>query len=174
MLVGHTDDSHPVYGDSVRARLHGGVLHLLGELVSDQERQKLIREARQFVGRGLEDVDARRLRVKRPDSPRGVLDQTIIAAYPNADLAEYALEFLREHSRVTPKEAQVLKSDGGPKLERLGDFAQNVSKALDAGNGVLIIRVDEAEAFEAREMLDEDTRSLWTVATPPVPAKDGD
>src|SRR5205807_10532439 len=69
-----------VYGDSVRARLHGGVLHLVGELVSDQERQKLIREARQFVGRGLDDVDARRLRVKRPDSPRGVLDQTIIAA----------------------------------------------------------------------------------------------
>lgn len=158
----------------MRARLHGGVLHLVGELVSDQERQKLIREARQFVGRGLDDVDARRLRVKRPDSPREVLDQTIIAAYPNADLAEYALEFLREHSRVTPKEAQVLRSDGGPKLERLGDFAQNVSKALDAGNGVLIIRVDEADAFEAREMLDEDTRSLWTVATPPVPAKDGD
>lgn len=172
-MVGHTDDSHPVYGDSVRARLHGGVLHLLGELVSDQERQKLISEARQFVGRGLEDVDARRLRVKRPDSPRGVLDQTIIAAYPNADIAEYALGFLRGHSRVTPKEAQVLRSDDVPKLDRLGDFAPDVCKALDAGYSVLIIRVDEADAFEAREMLDEDTRSLLTVVTPPVSTKDG-
>ncbi len=171
MLAGHADHPHPLYGDAVHVRLHGGVLHLSGELPSNNERQALIREAMQFVGRGLDDVDARRIRVKRSDSPHGVLDQTIIAIYPNPDLGEYALELLREHSPVTPKEAQVLTSLRDAALNRLGDFAADVRKALDAGNGVLIIRVDEADAFEARELLDEDTRSLWTVAMPPVRAK---
>jgi len=171
VLAGRADHPHPVYGDAVHVRLHGGVLHLSGELASGDDRQTVIREAMQYVGRGLDDVDARRLRVRRPDSPRGVLDQTIISAYPNPDLAEYALGLLREHSPVAPKEAQVLASDRDAALDRLQDFAADVRKALEAGNGVLIIRVDEADAFEARELLDEDTRSLWTMATPPVPAR---
>jgi hypothetical protein len=57
-----------------------------------------------------------------------------------------------------------------PRSTGLGISLPTLRKALDAGNGVLIIRVDEAEAFEARDLLDEDTRSLWTMATPPVPA----
>ena len=64
-----------------------------------------------------------------------------------------------------------MASDRDVALDRLQDFAADVRTALEAGNGVLIIRVDEADAFEARELLDEDTRSLWTMATPPVPAR---
>jgi hypothetical protein len=35
----------------------------------------------------------------------------------------------------------------------------------------LIVRVDEIDAFEARELLDEDMRSLWTHVMPPVPSR---
>lgn len=170
VLLGQTSQPHPVLGDALRVRLRNGVLHLTGELASDEERRRLIREARQFVGRGLDDVDARRLHVKRRDDVRGVLDQTLIAAFANPEVAEYALAFIREHSRVKLKEAAVVKSDRDPALDRIGEFAADARKALAEGDGVLIMRVDEADAFEARELLDEDIRSLWTMAMPPRPA----
>jgi hypothetical protein len=31
----------------------------------------------------------------------------------------------------------------------------------------LILTIDETEAFRVRELLEEDTRSEWTIATPP-------
>jgi hypothetical protein len=171
VLAGQTDAPHPVYGETVRVRLHGGVLRLSGEVASDQQRQSIIGEARRYVGRGLDDVDARRLIVKRPDGMRGVLDQTIIAAFPNPDVAERALTLIREDSRIELKDAHVVKADRDPALDRLGEFAKDVRKALAAGHCALIVRVDEIDAFEARELLDEDMRSLWTLAMPPVPSR---
>jgi hypothetical protein len=50
------------------------------------------------------------------------------------------------------------------------DFVSKVEKAFTDGEAVLVARVDETEAFKVREMLAEDTRSRWTVATPPIPA----
>lgn len=171
MLAGQTDAPHPVYGETVRVKLHGGVLRLSGEVASDQQRQSIIGEARRYVGRGLDDIDARRLVVKRPDGMRGVLEQTIIAAFPNPYVAERALTVLREDSRLKLKEAHLLKSDRDRVLDRLGEFAEDVRKALAAGHGVLIVWVDEIDAFEARELLDEDMRSLWTHAMPPAPSR---
>jgi hypothetical protein len=171
VLAGQTDAPHPVYAETLRVKLHGGVLRLSGEVASDQQRQSIIGEARRYIGRGLDDVDARRLVVKRPDGVRGVLDQTIIAAFPNSDVAERALTVLREDSRLNLKEAHVLKSDRDRVLDRIGEFVKDVRNALAAGHGVLIVRVDEIDAFEARELLDEDMRSLWTHVMPPVPSR---
>jgi hypothetical protein len=171
VLVGQTELAHPVYGDAIDLKLRGGVLHVAGELASDQERHSFIREARSFVGRGLDDVDVKRLVVKRPHGTPGILDQTLIGAFPNQALAEHALKFLREHTRVKLKEAGTVKSGQDKVLDRLGDFADTVRKALADGKGIVIVRVDEPDAFEARELLDEDTRSQWTLALPPVPAR---
>ena len=171
VLVGQTELPHPVYGDALDLKLRGGILHIVGELASDRERQSFIREARSHVGRGLDDVDARRLVVKRPHGTPGILDQTLIAAFPNKALAEHAVKFLRDHSRVKLKEAETVKSDKDKVFDRLGEFAPTVRKALAEGKGIVIVRVDEPDAFEARELLDEDTRSQWTLAMPPVPAE---
>jgi len=46
-------------------------------------------------------------------------------------------------------------------------FARAARKALDSGQALLILTVDETEAFRVRELLEEDTRSEWTVAAPP-------
>lgn len=170
VLVGQTGQPHPLYGDAVDVRLHGGILHLSGELGSGRERQGIIAEAQRYLGRGIDDVDAHRLTVKRHDQRRGLFDQTIIAAFPNAAVADHALEFLRQHRRLKPKEAGAVTSGDDPLLESVGEFATDARKALDAGHGLLLTRVDETDAFEARELLDEDTRSIWTVVTPPVPA----
>ena len=170
VLLGQTGQPHPILGDALRVRLRNGVLHLSGELATEEERRRVIREARQYVGRGLDDVDASRLRVKRRDDARGILDQTLVAAFANPELAEHALDFIREHSRVELKESAVVKSDRDPMLDRIGEFAADARKALALGNGILTLRVDEADAFEARELLDEDTRSRWTMTMPPRPA----
>ena len=142
-----------------------------------QRRQRVLeilrsaaRKEKQRAGRGLDDVDASRLRVKRRDDARGILDQTLVAAFANPELAEHALDFIREHSRVELKESAVVKSDRDPMLDRIGEFAADARKALALGNGILTLRVDEADAFEARELLDEDTRSRWTMTMPPRPA----
>lgn len=170
VLVGQTDAPHPVHRDAISVKLHGGVLRISGELESEGERRALIAEARRFIGRGLDDVDTRRLTVKRRNHERGILEQTIIAAYSHPELAEYARRFLLEHRNLKILEAETVKSDH-PLLDRLGAFAADVRKALDAGNGIVIVRVDEIDAFQSRELLDEDTRSLWTMAMPPVPAR---
>ncbi len=171
VLAGQTDAPHPVYGETVRVKLHGGVLRLSGEVAFDQQRRSIIGEARRYIGRGLDDIDARRLVVKRPDGMRGVLDQAIIAAFPNPDVAERVLKVLREDSRLNLKEAHLIKSDRDRVVDRIGEFVKDVRGALAAGHGVLIVRVDEIDAFEARELLDEDMRSLWTHVMPPVPSR---
>jgi hypothetical protein len=170
VLVGQPSQAHPLYEDVVDVKLHGGVLHLSGELKSPQEREELIGEAHRYLGRGIDDVDARRLTVRRQDQRRGLLDQSIVAAFPNPAVADHALVFLRQHRRLSPKEAGTLTSGDEQLLESIGDFAADARKALTTGHGVLIARVDETDAFEARELLDEDTRSIWTLVTPPVPA----
>jgi hypothetical protein len=101
---------------------------------------------------------------------RGLLDQTIIAAFASPALAEDARKSLREHGRLNPKELVVVKSARDEALNRIGEFAVDVRNALAKGNGILMVRLDEIDAFEARELVDEDMRSLWTVGTPPVPA----
>jgi hypothetical protein len=171
VLVGQTNDPHPEYGDAVSVKLRGGVLHLSGELDSVRARNALVNEARRYVGRGLDDVDARHLVVTRRDEVRGVLEQTVIAAFANTELADYALSFLREQSRLPLKEAARVRNAHDALLDRIGEFAADVRAGLAAGSGVIVVRVDETDAFDARELLDEDTRSLWTLVTPPVPVK---
>jgi len=171
VLLGQAGQPHPLYGDAVDVKLHGGVVHLSGQLDSPQDRQELIAEGHRYLGRGIDDVDARRLTVKRRDERRGLFDQTIIAAFPNPAVADHALAFLRQHRRLRPKDAGTVKSGHDPLLEKIGEFATDARKALQHGHGVLVTRVDETDAFEARELLDEDTRSIWTMVTPPVPAR---
>jgi hypothetical protein len=171
VIVGHHGESHPIYGDDLKVRLRHGVLHLSGEVASDQERQRVIAEARRHVGRGVDDVDARRLRIARRDEQQGILEQRLIAAFPSREIAEYALAYVLEHSRVKPKEKAIIES-ADEKLRPLGEFVRDAKRALEAGNCILIVCVDETEAFEVRELLDEETGSLWTIAMPPQATTD--
>jgi hypothetical protein len=99
------------------------------------------------------------------------LDQTIIAAFASLAQAEHARKSLRGHGRLAPKQLVVVKSGQDPVLNQIGEFAVDVRKALADGNAIVIVRLDESDAFEALEHLDQDTRSRWTVAMPPVPAR---
>lgn len=103
----------------------------------------------------------------------GILDQTIIAAFANPAQAKHALASLRSQCRVKPRELMVVKSERDPLLNRIGEFADDVRSALADGKGIVMVRLDETDVFEALELLDEDMASVWTVAMPPVPARSG-
>jgi hypothetical protein len=168
VLAGKVHEPHPIY-NNVKVHLHGGRLRLSGELDSVEDRTELVRQARERVGRGIDRVDVSDLRVAKHKEKPGILEQTLISAFPNRAAAEYARDFVLKHSRVVPKQNDILDAIDSDKPNSLipVDFVSDVRKALDHGRAILILRVDETEAFRVREVLEEDTRSEWTVAAPP-------
>jgi hypothetical protein len=171
ILAGLVDDPHPIFGADLDVAFRGGVLRLSGELPSQADRKQLLEEARGFVGRGADAIDAKHLVVAKRNEKPGVLEQTLIAAFPNREVAEYARKYLVESRRVQAMELEILDSDQGEaKARRLlpPDFIGDVRKAFKAGEAVLILRIDETTAYKVRELLAEETRSLWTIATPPA------
>jgi hypothetical protein len=168
VLAGDVYDPHPVHRD-VRVRLHGGRLRLSGELETKEDRDELVQQARTRVGHGIDHVDVSNLEVvSRPEKP-GILEQTLISAFPGREAADYARDFVVKHSRVVPVHSDIVDAVSAQKLDALltEDFAHDAGKALDSGHALLVLRVDETDAFKVRELLDEDTRSEWTVAQPP-------
>jgi hypothetical protein len=168
VLAGDVDAPHPIQRE-VKVQLHGGLLRLSGELESPEDRDELVSEARQRIGHGIDQVDVSGLKVASRGETAGVLEQTLVSAFPGGEAAEYARDFVVEHSRVVPMLSEIVDAGNADKLRNLlsEDFGRRTAKAIDSGHALLILRVDETEAFKVRELLDEDTRSEWTVAMPP-------
>lgn len=171
VLAGDVSEPHPVFGD-VKVQLQGSRLRLSGELESEAERKDLVDQARQRIGHGIDAVDASDLKVTRRREKPGILEQTLVSAFPSPDAAEFARDFVIKHSRVVPKQSEIVDTNRADILRKVvpGDFARAARKALDSGQALLILTVDETEAFRVRELLEEDTRSEWTVASPPQPS----
>ena len=168
VLAGDVSEPHPVFGD-VKVQLRGSRLRLSGELASDTERKDLVDQARKRIGHGIDGVDVSDLKVTRSKEKPGILEQTLVSAFPSRDAAEFARDFVINHSRVVPKQSEIVETNRADTLRKLvpGDFVRVARKALDPGQALLILTVDETEAFRVRELLEEDTRSEWTVASPP-------
>jgi hypothetical protein len=168
VLAGDVYDPHPIHRD-VKVRLHGGRLKLSGELESGEDREELVREARQRVGHGIDYVDVSGLELVSHEEKPGILEQTLVSAFPGREAAGFARDFVVKHSRVVPMQSDIVDAGTGDRLRVLlpEEVARDTGKALDSGHALLILRVDETEAFKVRELLDEDTRSEWTVALPP-------
>lgn len=149
--------------------MHGGRISLSGELESIADREELVRQARQRVGHGIDQVDVSGLRVVRRDEKPGILEQTLISAFPGREAAAFAREFVLKHSRVVPMQSDIVDGGSAERLRALlpEDVARDTGKALESGHALLVLRVDETEAFKVRELLQEDTRSAWTVVMPP-------
>ena len=168
VLAGDVSEPHPVFGD-VKVQLHGSRLRLSGELESDAERKDLVDQARQRIGHGIDGVDVSGLKVTSRKEKAGILEQTLGSAFPSRDAAEFARDFVIKHSRVVPKHSEIVDGNHPDTLPKHvpADFARAARRALDSGQALLILTVDETEAFRVRELLEEDTRSEWTVAAPP-------
>jgi hypothetical protein len=174
VLAGDVSEPHPIFGD-VRVQLHGGLLRLKGELESEAERKELVRQARQWIGHGIDRVDISGLTTASRRERAGILEQTLMSAFPSRAAAEFAHDFVVKHSRVVPKQSDILDAKHADRLRAMipSEFLPEARKALEGGHALLVLTVDETEAFRVRELLDEDTRSEWTIAAPPQPAAAG-
>jgi hypothetical protein len=168
VLAGDVYQPHPLY-TGLKVRLDGRQMRLSGELESEEDRTELIRQARERIGRGIDRVDVSQLSVATRTEKPGILDQMLISAFPSRDAAEYARDFVVKLSRVEPKQSDVIDADHADDLRRLipEEFLRIARRAIDSGDALLILRVDETEAFRVRELLEEETRSGWTVGLPP-------
>ena len=174
VLAGGVDEPHPVYGDDLTVSIRHGVLRLVGVLPTEKDRQELLARARNFVGHGLDKVDAKHLKVaERKDKP-GILEQTLIASFRNPAVAQLARDYLIGIRRLKVEQLDILDRGQHDTVGKLipQEFVSDVLKALESGEALLVVRVDETEAFKVREMLAEDTRSRRTISTPPVPIAD--
>ena len=172
ILAGQVDTPHPIYGADLDVAFKGGVLRLSGELPSEGDKKELLKQAGEYKGRGVDSIDSKHLLVASSKEKPGILDQTLIAAFPNRQVAEYAGRYLLQSRRVNPKQMEILDSKQEGKAAKVlpEAFLSDVRKAFKAGEALLVVRVDETSAYKARELLDEETRSIWTIATPPSPA----
>ena len=172
VLAGAVDEPHPVHGDDLKVTIKRGVLRLAGTLQTEEDKKELLDGARAYVGRGVDKLDAQRLMVVKHREKPGILEQTLIAAFPNRDVADLARKYLVDFRRLKAKHLEILDRSQEDKVSRLvpKGFISDVQKAFAAGEVVLVLRVDETDAFKVREVLAEDTRSRWTVSTPPIAA----
>jgi hypothetical protein len=168
VLAGDVSEQHPVYG-SLKAQLDGGRLRLSGQLENEADRNELVRQARKRIGHGIDRVEVSQLTVASNHEKPGILSQTLISAFPNREAAEFARAFVLKHSRVAFLKDEIVDSKHLDRLRGLlpEEFIDDAGKALDSGEAVLVLRVDETAAFRVRELLEEDTRSEWTIAAPP-------
>jgi hypothetical protein len=169
VLAGETDEPHPLHGRHISVRLHRDRLELRGVLDRREDRAELVRQARSRIGKGVREVDVSRLvvapRLERP----GLLEQTIVASFSDRATAELARKFVLEHGRVAPMQEAIIDRTNVERLrsvvprEHVGD----VQRRIDRDEAVLVMRVDEIAAFTLRGLLEEETRSLWSLAIPP-------
>jgi hypothetical protein len=169
VLAGRKDVPHPVYGTAVSVHLKDRHLRLAGVMESRKDLKELVHQARERIGDGIHDIDASHLTVVDQTEKPGILDQVLIAAFDSREVAELARKYVLERSRVVPKREEIVDPEHAGNLGKVvpADFVPDVQRALEAGRAVLVLQVDETEVFDVRELLEEDTRNLWTVAAPP-------
>ena len=95
--------------------------------------------------------------------------------FESPDAAAFAQSYLTEHVHVHPERLAVFDASAPDAAARIAAslpaaYHDDAQQALAAGRSVLIVTVDETEAFKTRELLDEETRSLKTVVVPPAAA----
>ena len=167
VLTGQVAARHPLYGDDLKVKLTDGRLVLWGRVPTRRDRDQLVREARERIGRGLHQYDVSKLKVRPRGEKAGLLAQTLVAAFEHGDTADFALKFFLEHTRSQPLRTAIVESPARLAAALPPELVDDARKQLDRGGALLVVEVDETEAFTARALLEEDTRSTWTIAAPP-------
>ena len=175
-LAGQASHAHPVHGTNVRARVQGRTLIISGTVASERDHREIRREA-QHLKRAHGITQLRdELVVQRRDMEReGLLAQALICVYATEEQAGFAAGYLEGHADFTADMMHVLTpnqlDDALATLHALlpDTFWGDAERELHAGRTLLIVMVDELDAFTARELLEEETPSLRTLALPPEP-----
>ncbi|GEM_PF-2285182 len=177
VLAGQVDQAHPVQGSNLKARIDGSTLVISGTVPSEADRREIESEVEHLRGNGVDNVRDELQIEPRGDEEPGLLVQTLIGAFDTAEQAGFAEGYLQGHAHVDPQRMLVVAADAGDEARVAlrsvlpEAYQEKAEQALAAGRSVLVVTVDETEAFQARELLDEETRSLETIVLPPEPAE---
>jgi hypothetical protein len=178
ILIGQVDQPYPVYSNHVQARISGGVLVVTGDVPTEDDRQDIQAEIHHLIGNGITEVRDEVVVVADASGESGLLVQTLVGTFENEEQARFAATYLESQSHVRPVAIHILSSrtEEATPSETVGvrqllteKHWQGVRKTLAANRAILVVTVDETRAFETREILDEETRSLETVVLPPEP-----
>ena len=119
VLAGLVDEPHPTHGADLDVAFSGGTLRLSGELPTDEDRSQLLLEAQEYVGHGIDAVDAKQLTVAKRTEKAGILDQTLIAAFADREVAELARRYLVESRRIQAKHVEIFDATQEAKARQL-------------------------------------------------------
>ena len=171
VIAGQLEHRHPVYGTALRLRFDGDEVVVTGMLQHKRELTELRSQLRRLSAGAGPRV---RLKVSVEDPHRGeegLLEQTIIGVFETAERAEFACHLLEAHATARPRSMTALRSAdvGSEKARHVipPEYRAQVREALRKGNTLLVVTVDEVQAFGVRELIDEETRSLMTLTLPP-------
>ena len=179
VLTGQVDASHPIHGTKLKTRLEGDTLIVSGTVATEEDREEIAAETEHLKGHGIATVRDELEVVPEVTDESGLLVQTLVGIFENAELAGFAESYLEGHVHVRQQLLKVIApagpvdgADGRAELRALlpEAFWEDAGKALDEGHALLIVTVDETEAFKTREVLEEETRSLRTLILPPEAA----
>jgi hypothetical protein len=167
VLSGEQGRDHPIYGPNLRAKLTGDVLEVSGLVESRDAEEKLRADILALTEGGICRVRFR-VSVVEPQGDRGVLKQTIMAFYTNAQQTRMAERYLEGHPGVTPTRVEVLDQQSVvPVLKELAnEWHRELSDGFKKGKSLLLVEVDEIDAFRAIELLD-DTKGVEILVLPP-------
>jgi hypothetical protein len=177
VIAGQADQSHPIQGTKIAAKIEGDTLVVRGKVPTQADLEEIRAEVEHLAGHGVAHVRVEVAVEEEGTQQKGLLRQTLVGAFETEELAGFAAGYLEGHAHVAREAMLIVEADGNdaPKdraaLDYLGPpYADQVRATLDAGRSVLIVSVDEVDAFRVRELLDEETRSLETLVLPPQPA----
>ncbi|MBV9100446.1 MAG: hypothetical protein JOZ46_07360 [Candidatus Dormibacteraeota bacterium] len=174
VIAGQLEHRHPVHGTALRLRFDRDVLVVSGVLEHRRELTELRRQLRELsAGTGTRvRIDVAVVGGDRAEE--GLLDQTIVGVFETPARAEFARRLLDTHPLVRPRSMRILGSAdvSSAAARRIipREYRDQVRDALRKGNTLLVVTVDEVHAFRARDLIDEETRSLMTMTLPPVVA----
>jgi hypothetical protein len=169
VIAGQTDQSHPVHGQAVDARLQDGVLTLKGTVSDQADIEILLTQAGRFKDQYFTEIDNQLSVAESGDRP-GRLVQSLVSTYESPEQAHFAAELVRGHLKDALAGLQVVEPGRSVRDLLPESFWTEAKEAMDAGRMLLLITVDENAAFAARQLLEEETRSHSTIALPPQPA----
>ncbi|HLZ71691.1 MAG TPA: hypothetical protein VKV26_17450 [Dehalococcoidia bacterium] len=177
VLAGQVDHDHPIQGSNVKARLDGNTLVISGSVPAEADRQEIEAEVEHLRGNDVNEVRDELKVEPRGDERPDLLVQTLLGAFETAEQAGFAEGYLQGHAHVDPRRMLVLAAEAADDQRAAlaavlpEAYLGHAERALAAGRSLLIVTVDETQAFQARELLDEETRSLETIVLPPEPAE---
>ena len=169
VLSGQAGRDHPIYGSRIRAALKKDTLVVDGLLESAKACDELRREISSLEGDGVKHLRFH-VKVDGPPGEKGLLRQRILAFFANDEQAEMARRYLEGHPDVEPLDARIERSssDAAAFADMPAAWERQLSRGFKHADAVLLIDVDEVEAFRANELLAESGSTEVLVLPPEI------